>query len=283
MAEATVQGEILEERLLAALPTESRVRAAAWLAAARAEVAAEPARCGWVSAGRVSAFGDEDPFIAHNALLARIAAGVLNDPVAASLREAVRAAGFDTLDAFGEFTHREAVARIERARGPAILPEAAAAGRALLARGHELVVASNSPPEKLRRWFGHAGLPCTLHPARGRASIRVRGSARKYELSAMARDPLMLGELAVAVDRPIYDRILGEERPDAVVGDVFSLDLALPLHLRRNDPEFPGLELFWLIRPYTPEWLAREVAAHAPEVAPIEGGLTAVATRLSPA
>ena len=36
----------------------------------------------------------------------------------------------------------------------------------------------------------------------------------------------------VHVDRPAYRAILERERPDLVVGDVLSLDLALPLHLR---------------------------------------------------
>ena len=282
-AEALAQGEILEERLLALVLAPERVRAEAWLEAARRAVAREPRHWGWRSAGRLSAFGDEDPFIAHAALLAFVedrAVREPHDPIASALVECVRAQGFTSLDALNERAHALGVEREERARGPAVLPAAAAAGRALLARGHEIVAVSNSPPEKLMRGLAHTAVPHTTHPARAPRAVRVRASARKFELGSAVERVLALEGVAIALDRPCYAEILLEERPGAVVGDVFSLDLALPLALRRSERGFGELRLLWLIHPYTPEWLERAVRAAAPEVELVPGGLAGVAARI---
>jgi hypothetical protein len=83
------------------------------------------------------------------------------------------------------------------------------------------------------------------------------------------------------VARPFYAQVLEEEAPDAVVGDVFSLDLALPLALKRTRPGWRHVRLFWLVHPYTTERMRREIAQLAPgEVEAVEGGLAAVAERL---
>ncbi len=43
--------------------------------------------------------------------------------------------------------------------------------------------------------------------------------------------------------------------PDYVLGDVFSLDLALPLYLRMNDPKFQKLKVIQKVQKYTPSWV----------------------------
>jgi hypothetical protein len=66
-----------------------------------------------------------------------------------------------------------------------------------------------------------------------------------------------------------------------VVGDVFSLDLALPLWLKRTQPSWRHVRLFWLVHPYTPTRLRAAISEYAAgEVEPVEGGLTGVADRL---
>ncbi|HEY6194483.1 MAG TPA: hypothetical protein VI504_05515, partial [Candidatus Eisenbacteria bacterium] len=250
----------------------------------RRAVRAAPARWGWTSAGRISAFADEDPFTEHGALLHYLDAQRASDPLAARLAAAIEAQG-TTLDAFGGAAHVRGVERVEANRGPAIVPEAAAAGRALLAAGVEVVVVSNSGTEKLRRWFAHAGVPASLHPERIPGALRLRGAARKFVLAPGAPDPLEVGSLRVDVARPDYARVLSEEAPDAVVGDVFSLDLALPLAMKRRDPAWRAVRLFWLVHPYTPERMRRELAGPGagegtPEVEAVEGGLAAAAKLL---
>ncbi len=264
--EALAQGEILERRLMDGIEITRRPEAAEWVRAARSAAAREPGRFGWVSNGRLSAFGDEDPFTAHSALLHYLEVVHDGDAWARELRDLAIAAGGQDLDAFGGQCHAAAVEQVVRTRGPGILPAAAAAGRDLLARGVEIVLVSNSPPDKLLRWLEHAAVPATRHPVRTPGAVRARGSAGKFELGPLRRERLELGEVVIDVDRPAYEAILMDERPDAVVGDVFSLDLALPLALRRTDPAWSRVRLFWLIQPYAPDRLRRAVREHAPEV-----------------
>lgn len=279
-AEAEAQGEILDRELEATLPDAARPKAGEWIRAARAAVAAAPWEWGWAPDGRLSAFGDEDPFSAHSALIHYVR-GAAGDPIAAAMREGVAASG-RTLDQLGAESHAAGVARVVSARGPAMVAEAGEAGRSMLAAGIEVVVVSNSPGEKLSAWFAHVGIPGVSHPERVPGALRFRGGARKFELDPSSSHPLQIGGHRIETARPAYERILREERPDAVVGDVFSLDLALPLRLKREEPGWSALRVLWLIQRYTPRWLRDEVAAHAGgEIEFIEGGITAVAATLT--
>ena len=162
-----------------------------------------------------------------------------------------------------------------------MVPAAGEAGRALVDGGVEVVVVSNSPAEKLATWFAHVGLASVAHPGRAPRAFCLRGESRKFEIDAARAHPLVLGELSIETARPAYERILREERPDAVVGDVFSLDLALPLRLKREEPGWSGLRVVWIQQRYTPRWLRAAVEWHAGgEVECVEGGLAAVAATL---
>ena len=277
--EAREQGRVVDETLLGWAAEDGVSGVGEWLAAARARLAAAPREHGWESDGRISAYADEDPFVMHAALLRLAHARAAADPLAGWLGDAVTRRGHDGLAGFGAFAHAEGVHRVEAQRGPAILADAAAAGRRLLAAGGELVVVSNSPEDKLERWFASAALPYTRHPARAAHALRLRGGARKFALGGEA-PPLVLGDVGFEIARPDYRAILDEERPRAVVGDVFSLDLALPLALRRQVRGWEGLRLFWLRRAYTPGWLVSRIARHAPEVEVLDGGLAEAVTRL---
>lgn len=280
-AEAEAQGRILDEMLQAALPDGLRDRGREWLGAARAAVAAAPQRFGWAMGGRMSAFGDEDPFTAHNGLLDFIAQAAANDPVAGAIRDGLAARGV-AIEDLGAASHAQGVARVVAARGPATVPAAGEAGRAMLAAGIDVVVVSNSPNAKLGAWFEHAGIPSTPHPETQPGAFRLRGASRKFELDVAKSRLLALGDLAIDTARPAYERILREERPDAVLGDVFSLDLALPLRLKRTEPDWRHLRVLWLMQPYTPSWLRATVQWHAGgDVECIEGGITGAALALT--
>lgn len=278
--ESRVQGEIVDALLIEWAPAHLRDGVALWVADARRAVLAEPDRYGWAPGGRLSAFADEDPFAEHSALLHYIHLHADEDPVAAALHDAVLAPGHDSLEAFGGAAHAEAVARVEATRGPGVLGSAAAAGRRMLESGIEIVVVSNSGREKLDRWFAHAGLPHVVHPASEPGALRLRGGARKFVLDPARVAVERFGELAVETARPFYESILREEAPDAVVGDVFSLDLALPLFLRRTEPSWRHVRLFWLLHDYSPARIREQLALHAPEVEPLPDGLAGVASAL---
>lgn len=274
--EARAQGQFMDRTLLEWSPLPANTTAG-WLAEARARVAREPRRYGWAPGGRLSAFGDEDPFAGHSGLLHLIHQSAGADAIATALRDAIVAHGF-TLESFGGHAHAEGVKQVAAARGPGILPAAADAGRRLLGRGGRISVVSNSGTQKLAEWFAHAGVPAEVYPEQRAGALELRGGARKFVLDESGSRPLALGDVVVETARPHYESVLREERPDAVVGDVFSLDLALPLMLKREDPDFRGLRLFWLMQPYTPPWLKAQVQrAAGREIECIEGGLAAVA------
>ena len=279
--EGLAHGAALDAALEGLVGESERAGVRAWVARARAAVRAEPTRWGWSSAGRISAFADEDPFTEHGALLHHLDDRRADDPLAARLAAAIETRGV-TLDAFGGQCHVSGVQAVEARRGPGITGEAAGAGRTLLARGVEIVVVSNSGTEKLARWFAHAGVPAAVHPAQAHRSLRLRGSARKFVLAPGAGERLAVGGVGVDVARPDYEKVLREERPDAVVGDVFSLDLALPLALKRRDPGWRRVRLFWLVQPYTSERMRRLIAGlPAGEVESVEGGLAGLAEKLA--
>lgn len=278
LREGVAQGTLLEKTVREWAAADGRAGVDAWFAAAQREAAEAPTRYGWLSDGRLSAFADEDPFVLHSALLHVLHSRVGMDALADWYVARVRQAGHDGLDVFGGVMHYAAVAQVEAERGPAILSDAVAAGQRMLATGVDIVVVSNSVSAKLERWFGAAGMRYTLDPERASGALRLRGGARKFVLDG-ASQRLRLGGLDFEVGRPHYRAVFDAERPDAVVGDVFSLDLALPLWLRRHVSGFERLRLFWLKRSYTPRWLLDVVAAEAPEVELLDDGLGGVAER----
>ncbi len=278
--EGAAHGAALDAALLAAAGESNHDAVRDWIAGARSAVRADPVRWGWSVAGRLSAFADEDPFTEHGALLHYLHAHQDRDPVAELLAEAIERSG-ETLEAFGFDAHLAGVRQVEARRGPGIPVAAADAGRRMLAQGLEIVVVSNSSTDKLQRWFAHAQVPARVHPERADHELRLRGSAGKFLLAPGHEDTLGAGGLTVDVARPYYEAALREEAPDAIVGDVFSLDLALPLALKRREPSWKHVRLFWLLHSYSPERMQRELAKLPEgEVEAVQGGLAAVAERL---
>jgi hypothetical protein len=144
-------------------------------------------------------------------------------------------------------------------------PTTAQVTEMLIQRGVEIVITSNSGTERILDIFKKNDILATSHPETKEATPRVRGAARKFELAENS-DGLRVIEFGgrrVETSRPDYERIMREERPQAVMGDVFSFDLATPLALARNEPAlFPqGLKLILRRRDYTPRWVLDGFAA----------------------
>src|SRR5438552_6085289 len=68
-AEGLAHGKALDAALMARVDAPDRAAVSEWIAAARRAVRADPERWGWLAAGRLAAFADEDPFTEHAALL----------------------------------------------------------------------------------------------------------------------------------------------------------------------------------------------------------------------
>ncbi|MDF1800158.1 MAG: hypothetical protein P1V81_13345 [Planctomycetota bacterium] len=248
---------------------------------------AAPAANGWApprfTGGRITAFVDEDPFCAGNAI-----AGVLGDlseaggsnktdgldpelvaracEYAAAIGERGFGTGFESASDFADHAFLAATSAYRTEHPPALVDGAVDIARGLLEAGVELVIVSNSGTDKILDWFGAMGIPGhdakQPAPAGEGASIAVRGGAGKFILGASDAS-IAVADRTIYVDRPSYLAVLEAEAPDLVIGDVFSLDLALPHVLRSAGAKGAPSELVLRRHDYTPAWVAGDRAGGA--------------------
>lgn len=235
------------------------------LAQGESAMDSSPDRHGWMSRGRVTAFANEDLFIRVNGLAACLDQWAYEGQTGArEMLQAVRATGLESFFALAQLAYQQMVGETQSGKLKPIDPKTAPLMQKLLEAGHTAVVVSNSGTERILQLLQGAGIEAVAHTADPSARIRVRGDARKFELGEFSRS-FQAGCYRVEVARPVYEAILREERPGAVVGDVFTLDLALPLHLARTEPmSFGGMNLFLRTQHYTPSW-SREFMASSKE------------------
>ena len=199
------------------------------------EMAHDPTRHGWRVGGRITAFANEDGFIRierARRVPRRASRAAATTPRATSRprsrRRASRISRRSRSAPSSEMMRETAAGEIKP-----IDPAAAAVLKALLARGDEVVSSRTRGP---RASSSSCAAPAS---SRNRTRRRVRAAfgcaaARGSSSFRMSRAASRSNGYAVSTDRPHYEEILLEERPDVVVGDVFSLDLALPLEFARR-------------------------------------------------
>ena len=232
-----------------------RVAVEADIAAFRREVQQDPGSYGWAPDGRISAFSDEDPLCelaGLSDLLARAESGT-----ALRYREAIEGR-WDSVRNFAEDAFVTAMIRFRAENPPSIAADAKDQLRAVTDRGAEVVVVSNSEPGKLLAWFSAAGIDAGEEPGH---ELRIRGSAGKQVLGGDST--IAVGDRHVHVDRPRYRRAIEQERPDLIIGDIFSLDLSLPHRMR--DEGHPAAPHTLVLRrhSYSPTWITHDRAAGA--------------------
>jgi FMN phosphatase YigB (HAD superfamily) len=216
------------------------------------EMEKKPSSHGWRSQGRVTAYANEDLFIRNNGLAACLDDFCVSNSEVAELQKKIvvdtEYSDFSTLAnwAFGVMAGETKAGE----RKP-LDPEAVQVIREFLSEGIKIVVVSNSGTERIVAMFEDAGLKVKGHDADPDAQLRIRGGAKKYELGA-ERSGFNVGDYWIDTTRPFYQKILDEERPQAVIGDVFSLDIALPLHMAKTS--LHGLQAFLRKQAYTPDW-----------------------------
>jgi len=193
------------------------------LAHCRRAALAEPERHGWELDGRITAYCDEDAFLAVSGIASYLTESACE--VCAPYRAALGAADAPSFMQLADRVFKRLGARPGVGE---LLPSAVRVLTRLEELGVDLVVVSNSDTEKLVRLFDDVGVGAATD---GSARVRVRGAAMKWRLGD-APERLAFGERSVDVDRPWYRAIIEEEAPDLIVGDVFSLDLALPYSMR---------------------------------------------------
>lgn len=215
-----------------------------------ARVQADPANYGWAPDGRITAYVDEDPFCVANSVAMYLErAG--DDEQALAYRRAILAAGEKDMTSFADRCFLTSTADYREQHPPALVPHAKEALEALHDAGAEIVVVSNSSSEKIIGWFQRAGVDAGVgHDA----YLRVRGQAGKQVLG-VGGETIEVAGRTICVDRPKYLAVIEDENPDLVIGDVFSLDLALPHVLReRKHPRAPS-ELVLRRHSHTPAWI----------------------------
>ena len=221
------------------------------------DMKATPAQHGWAPDGRISAFIDEDPLVVSSSLCRYIDA--TESETAQRYKSAVLTAGFDSLSAFSEHAYVQATAAYREAHPPCLVDDAAAKLAALHDAGADVVIISNSGADKISAWFQAAGVDAGPEPDR---LLRVRGSAAKWWLGS-GQDRIEVEGRSIFVDRPKYRTAIVDENPDLIIGDVFSLDLALPHVLRRDGvPEAPS-QLALRAHAHTPSWVTEGRASGA--------------------
>lgn len=213
---------------------------------------AAPDAHGWAPDGRISAYVDEDPLCEGSAVCRLL--DTATDAAAVRCKAALVRAGHASLAGFGEYCFHGGTARFRAEHPPCIVPHAKPMLRALVDAGAEIVVVSNSATEKLVAFFAAAGIDAVDHESGARGELRVRGNAGKWFLGPTDESITVAGR-KIHVDRPRYRAVIADEQPVLVVGDVFSLDLALPHVMRTTgDPAAPRL-LVLRRHPHTPAWI----------------------------
>jgi hypothetical protein len=237
-----------------------------WFGELRARQATNPFSYGWRSEGRVSAFTFEDPFIRNIGLadfLDHLAKE--GDSKANAVLKKLKSEG--KINSFGELSEWSFHQLTLKKRPD---PMAKKWVQDAIQKGHEVFIVSNSATNKIEEFLEENDFSKSARP-------QVRGGARKFGLGKNPK-PLLIakgvsgfknGELTADTDRPIYEEALMELRPDAVIGDVFSLDLTLPLRLKREGKLEFKWGIFYRYRDYTPSTMVDLIAGRStlvPEV-----------------
>ncbi len=215
-----------------------------------------PHEHGWAPDGRISAYVDEDPLCESSALCRFLELSDL--PRAQAYRRAVLGA-YESLAAFSEVCFREATEAFRRMHPPSIVPRAREHMLAILEVGADVVVVSNSDADKLATWLRAAGIDAGEGEGH---RVRLRGAAAKWYLGP-TDEAIEVGGRRVHVDRPRYRAAIEAERPDLIIGDVFSLDLALPHVMRRASHPCAPFRLALRRHEHTPAWVLADRAGGA--------------------
>jgi phosphoglycolate phosphatase-like HAD superfamily hydrolase len=208
-----------------------------------------PERYGWAPDGRITAYVDEDPFCVPNSIAVYVEEGA--EAHTRAYREAVLDSGYASLTAFADYCFMTAAGQYREQHPPALVPGTAEVLHELHGLGAEVLVVSNSPAEKIIGWFTAVGADAGTSAEH---DLHVRGRAGKQTLGP-TDESIEVGGRRIFIDRPSYVNVIEEEDPDLIIGDVFSLDLALPHVLRtRGNPKAPRT-LVLRRHDHTPDWI----------------------------
>ena len=205
----------------------------------------EPDRHGWWPRGFLTAFVDEDELLATGAVCRYLDDGG-DARGAGRWREGIQRAGHGSAHEYGSEKFGPAMRTYLQDRGHGLVEGSLGLCQRLRGAGAELVIVSNSPTSKLRKLFNDAG----IEEGDG---LRLVGDARKWWIEN--DEPCAeFASRRVHLDRPYYREILAREQPDLVIGDVASLDLAMPAAMRKEGALDPTMQLVLRQGPSSAAW-----------------------------
>src|SRR4030095_4209948 len=231
----------------------------------RKEMDRTPYEYGWFYDGKISAYYQEDHFGDNHAILDFISKTGSRRSYSnfkqhlGKIKEAIKNKAGKSIAEFSEecFSRSTSQFKLEGKLKP--VENAGIAVKELNSLGVEIVVAANSKTEKIEHLFRKAGQNITNEGSIKRGRLHAIGGAKKIAIdSAYSKLPEHLEvskKYKVNLRRSNYHKIILEEAPDFVLGDVFSTDIALPLYLRLNDKHFKNLKVIQKIHNHTPQWV----------------------------
>jgi hypothetical protein len=246
-AEADAIRALMIERLAQAAEL-GRERVAAAFAAIEEEFARHPFEHGWQFEGSITAYAGEDMYGRNHAIATCLWAGQLSLPDGERLRAAIaQAAG--NAEKLADSCFGDARRQYRQQHKTFLDAAANSVIEQLRARNIKITIVSNSRIAHILDLFEAAEIDMT--------GIDVVGGAKKFHLGALDRVPEYWSWNGgkISLRRPHYFELLEQLRPDAVIGDVLSLDLALPLYLRGAHPDWRHFRAGLIMQPYTPAWV----------------------------
>lgn len=231
----------------------------------RKEMDKTPWEYGWFYDGKISAYYHEDPFGDNNAIFNYIqrignrnSFSVFRQKLS-DIKKAILQNGFESTEKFSNYCFTESTKMFKEAGKLAPHRNGKEALDKVLKKGVQVVVVSNSSTQKIEHLFLKMGKQPTNERSFKPGNVHARGNAMKFILKQDFNSiPAILKtekRYDVQLRRESYYDMLIDEAPDYVLGDVFSLDISLPLYLKLNDSRFSKLKIIQVIHKYTPDWV----------------------------
>ncbi len=207
-----------------------------------------PFNYGWLFEGSITAYAMEDMYGRNHAIATAIWESRPSFEESALLREAIVKISGDA-ERFADACFRDGRSKYRETNKSFLVSQSAEVISQLRERGYQMTIVSNSKVTHILDLFDAAEVSLD--------GFEVIGGARKFNLGFTPSVPetLQWQSAQVSLQRPHYLELLERLKPDAVIGDVFSLDLSVPLYLRNNRSDWRHLRAGLIKQPYTPTWV----------------------------
>lgn len=231
-------------------------RVAAMLSRGEEQLQKNPHQYGWRNRGRIAAYANEDSFLANMGLSYSLDdLSQTEDGDFFKMRQDLKERNIASFNQVSMDSYQTMTEETKRNQRNPIDPDAVKFLNDVMGRGHRVTVVSNSSAERVIDLLSRQGLKAADRKKNSQCPLGVCGGAAKFELDNASRG-FFVGPYWIDTARPKYEKILWDENPAIVIGDVFSLDLGLPLFLAKREPEcFGKIKLYLRERLYTPDWV----------------------------